>query len=147
LFSEVNTPSPLSTSQTTAVPTRVTMPSAMESTKATFITDHGSTLATRSRALRTRTCEPTGRAALTPPRAAPEAVWTPAAMALPTRLRVRPKPETCGAGSWPPRPGPGPAPWPGEGEGPTWSVGRPDTPYPRPPPGREPAGLTLSLTG
>ena len=36
-----------------AVPTIVTMPMAIESTNETFMTDHGSTRATRSRALRT----------------------------------------------------------------------------------------------
>src|SRR3954471_21286475 len=42
------------TIHSTADATTVQMPSAMESRKLTFITDHGSALATRSRALRVR---------------------------------------------------------------------------------------------
>ena len=42
------------TIHSTAAATIVQMPSAMESRKLTFITDHGSALATRSRALRVR---------------------------------------------------------------------------------------------
>ena len=48
------TPIASMTIHSTAEATIVQMPSAMESRKLTFITDHGSALATRSRALRVR---------------------------------------------------------------------------------------------
>src|SRR5436305_9541056 len=92
LFREVKTPRALSTFQTTAVPTMVTMPMAMDSTKETFMTDHGSTRATRSLALRTRACGETAPLLLPPGRLEVRDSWVALPMAAPTRAKERPAP-------------------------------------------------------